>query len=181
MNCGPLSDMILLGRPCNFHTLSLNNLTSPSANIFSVVEIKWTIFVSQFTTTKMALYPWAKGSLVIKSTDICIHGFSGIELGISLPADCSVQFLFLWQESHPSTYHFTSFVTPGHQKCHNLAKMPKSFSIFFSIFFSYLSRLWHSDGCNICDKRGDKSITWQKVLEGHVIAGDRYTDQVKYV
>jgi len=47
---------------------------------------------------------------------MCIQGFSGIELGINLPASCSVQFLFLWQESHPSIYLFTSFVTPGHQK-----------------------------------------------------------------
>jgi len=37
-------------------------------------------------------------------------------LGINLPTGCSVQFLFLWQESHPSTYCFTSLFTLGHQK-----------------------------------------------------------------
>jgi len=47
---------------------------------------------------------------------MCVQGFLGIELGINLPAGCSVQFLFHWQASHPSTYFFISFVTPGHQK-----------------------------------------------------------------
>jgi len=32
--------MILLGNPCNFHTLSLNNLVSPSADVLSVIGIK---------------------------------------------------------------------------------------------------------------------------------------------
>jgi len=53
---------------------------------------------------------------VMKSADICVQGFSGIELGINLPAGCSVRFLFCWQASHPSTYRFTSLVIPSHQK-----------------------------------------------------------------
>ena len=48
-----------------------------------------------YTTTKIESYPCAIGSLVIKSTDICVQGFSGIELGINLPTGCSVWFLFL--------------------------------------------------------------------------------------
>ena len=108
--------MILSSNPCNFHTLSLNNLTSPSTNIFSVVGMKCTIFVSLLTTTKIELYPCAKGSFVIKSTDICVHGFSRIEFGINFPTGCSVWFLLCWQVSHSFIYLFTSFVTPGHQK-----------------------------------------------------------------
>jgi len=53
---------------------------------------------------------------VCDTADMCIQGFSGIEFGINLLADCSVQFLLHWQALHPSTYRFTSFVTPGHQK-----------------------------------------------------------------
>ena len=87
--------MMLLDNPCSFYTLSLNNLASPSANVFSVVGMKWTIFVNLSTTTKIESYPCAIGSLVIKSANICIQGFSGIELGINLPASYSVQFLFL--------------------------------------------------------------------------------------
>ena len=58
----------------------------------------------------------AIGSLVIKSADICVQGFSGIELGINLPTGCSMWFLFLWQELYPSIYWFTSLVTSSHQK-----------------------------------------------------------------
>ena len=108
--------MILLGKLCNFHTLFLNNLADPSANVFSVVGIKWTILVSRSTTTRILLYPYAKGSLVIKSANICVYGFSRTELGINLLTGCSVQFLFHWQVLYPSTYCFTSFVIPGHQK-----------------------------------------------------------------
>ena len=75
--------------------LSLNNLASPPADVFSVVGMKWTIFVNQSTTTKIELYSCAIGSLVIKSADICIQGFLDIKLGINFSASCSVQFLFL--------------------------------------------------------------------------------------
>jgi len=37
---GLLSEIILLGSPYNFHTLSLNSLASPSADIFSIVGMK---------------------------------------------------------------------------------------------------------------------------------------------
>ena len=50
----------------SFHTLSLNNLTSPSANVFSVVGMKWTIFINLSTTTKIELYPcyWQFGDKI---------------------------------------------------------------------------------------------------------------------
>ena len=96
MSCSPLSKIILLDNPCNFHTLSLNSLASPSADIFSVVGMKWTIFVSLSTTTKIESYPWASSNLVIKSAEMYVQGLSKIELGINLPAGCFVQFLFLW-------------------------------------------------------------------------------------
>jgi len=70
--------------------LSLNNLASPSADVLFVVGIKWTIFVNLSTTTKIKSYSCANGSLVMKSANICIQGFSGIELGINLPASCFV-------------------------------------------------------------------------------------------
>jgi len=47
--------------------LSLNNLASSSANVFSVVKIKCTIFVNLLTTTKIESYPCTSGNLVIKS------------------------------------------------------------------------------------------------------------------
>jgi len=108
--------MILLGNLCNFYMLSLNNLANSSANIFSVVGIKCTIFVNLSTTTRIKLYSCASSNLVIKSAEMCAQGFSGIEFGINFPAGYSVQFLLRWQASYPSIYCFTSFVTPGHQK-----------------------------------------------------------------
>ena len=55
-NWGSLSNIMLLDRPCSFHTLSLNNLTNSFADILFVVGIKYTIFVSQSTTTRIELY-----------------------------------------------------------------------------------------------------------------------------
>ena len=66
-NCGPLSEIILSGNPCNFQILSLNNHASPSVLIHSVVAIKYAIFVSLSTTTNIALYPCAKGNFIMKS------------------------------------------------------------------------------------------------------------------
>jgi len=108
--------MILSGKPCSFYTLFLNSLANSSAIIFSVVGIKWTIFVSLSTTTRIESYPCAKSSLVIKSADIYVQGFSGIEFGINFPTSYSVWFLLCWQTLHPSTYLFTFLVTPDHQK-----------------------------------------------------------------
>jgi len=108
--------MILLGNPCNFHTLSLNNLASSSADVFSVVEIKYTIFINLSTTTKIELYPYTSGNLVMKFTEIWAQDLYGIKFGINFPAGCSVQFLLYWHIKLFSIYCFTSFMTPGHQK-----------------------------------------------------------------
>ena len=78
--------MILLGNPCSFYILSLNNLASPFADVFSVVGIKYTTFVNLSTTTKIELYSWARGSLVMKSANIWAQDFSRIEFDISFPA-----------------------------------------------------------------------------------------------
>jgi len=51
---------------------------------------------------------------VIKSTEMCVQGLSGIELGINLLAGYFMQFLFLWQELYSSIYCFTFLVTPGY-------------------------------------------------------------------
>ena len=138
-NCGSLSDMILLGRPCNFHMLSLNNLTSPSTIILSVVGIKCTILANQSTTTRIESYLCTNSNLVMKSAEMCVQGLSGIELGINLPAGCSVWFLFHWQTSHPSIYHFLSLVIPGHQKF-----LVTSSTVFHCLPCSLAGILWCS-------------------------------------
>ena len=57
VNQGPLSKIMLSSNPCNFHMLFLNSLVNSSADIFSVVGMKCTIFVSLSTTTKIESYP----------------------------------------------------------------------------------------------------------------------------
>jgi len=57
INWGSLSNMMLSGRPCSFHILSLNNLANSFADVLSVVSIKYTIFVSWSTTTRIESYP----------------------------------------------------------------------------------------------------------------------------
>ena len=64
---------------------------------------------------------------------------TGIELGISLPASCSVQFLFHWQASYSSIYCFTSFVTPGHQKF-----LVTSSTVFYYLPWPPTSVSWYS-------------------------------------
>ena len=63
---------------------------SSFTDVFSVVAIKYTILLKQSHTTKIALYPWASGSLVMKSAEIWLYGFSGTILGISFPAGTSL-------------------------------------------------------------------------------------------
>jgi len=69
---------------------SQNSLASLSTDVFSVVAMKCAILLKQSHTTKIALYLWANGSLVMKSAEIWLHGFSGITLGISFPAGTSL-------------------------------------------------------------------------------------------
>ena len=115
-NCGPLSEIILSGSLCNFQMLSLNSHASPSVLVFFVVGTKCVILVNLSTTTRIKLYPWAKGNFIMKSALMWVHAFSGIKFGIKFPASDCVRFLLYWQASYHSTYHFTSLVTPGHQK-----------------------------------------------------------------
>ena len=46
---------------------------SPSADVLSVVAMKYAILLKRSHTTRMVLYPWANGSLVMKSADIWLH------------------------------------------------------------------------------------------------------------
>jgi len=75
--------------------LSLSNTVNSSADVFSVVGIKCTIFVKQSYTTNIEPKPLANGSFTMKSIVMCTHNLSGTTFGISFPAGGSVQFLFL--------------------------------------------------------------------------------------
>ena len=114
-NWGPLSDTILSGNPCNFYILSLKSLSNPSAIIPSIVAIKCVIFDNLSQTTKMASFPATIGNLVIKSTEICIYGFSRTSPNFTFPATSSVLFFICWHKLHPFIYHPTSLITSSYQ------------------------------------------------------------------
>ena len=82
--------MILSGSLCNFQILSWNNLATLSTKVFSIVSTKCAIFVILLHTTKMLSYPYANGSFIMKSTDICVQGFSDTAFGINFLAGISV-------------------------------------------------------------------------------------------
>jgi len=91
-NCCPLSDTTLSGNPCSLYTLSMKSLANPSAVVPSVVATKCVIFDSLLQTTKIASFPVTISNLVMKSTDICVYGFSGTSPNFSFPTTSSVLF-----------------------------------------------------------------------------------------
>ena len=74
-NYGPLSDIMLSGNLCNFHTLFLNSLANSFAKVSSIMATKCTIFDSLSYTTRIAFFSVTSSSLVMKSTfryyDVC--------------------------------------------------------------------------------------------------------------
>ena len=72
---------------CNFHTLYLNNLTNPSADVSSIIITKCVIFDNLLHTTKITSFHATNGNFMIKSTIRCIYGFSGISLNFNFLTD----------------------------------------------------------------------------------------------
>ena len=56
--------------------------------------MKCAILLNQSHTTKIALYPHARGNFIMKSAEIWLHGFSGIAFGMSFPAGALLLFLY---------------------------------------------------------------------------------------
>src|SRR5882762_8650363 len=103
MNWVPLSEMICLGVPWCFHTLSTNNCAIPSEVTSLVVGMTWVCFVYRSTTTKMLSNPSLFGKSTMRLHVICCHGASGISLGLSGPCGLVGSTLVCLQRSHPST------------------------------------------------------------------------------
>ena len=67
MNIEPRSDTIVLGVPCNFHTLFSFRRARPLAVSVLLQGIKWAIFIRQSMTVRILLNLSETGRLVIKS------------------------------------------------------------------------------------------------------------------
>ena len=90
-----LSNTILSGNPYNFHTLSLNNLANPSADVPSAVATKYVILDNLLQITKIASFPAATGNFVMKSTIKCVHSFSRTSLNFNFLISTFVLFFIL--------------------------------------------------------------------------------------
>ena len=60
---------------CNFHTLSLNNYTTISTNISSIVVTKCVILDNLSQTTRITFCLATNSNLVIKFTIKCVYSF----------------------------------------------------------------------------------------------------------
>ena len=114
-NYGSLSNTILSGNLYNFYMLFLNNLTSPSTDVPSVVVTKYVIFNSLLQTIRITSFPATSSNFVIKSTIRCIYSFSGISLNFSFSAGTSILFFICWHILHLSIYFFIFLVISSRQ------------------------------------------------------------------
>ena len=105
----------LSSNPCNFHTLSLNNLANSSANVPSVIVTKCIILDNLSQTTKIISFLATNSNFVIKSTIRCVHSFSSTSLSFNFPTGAFVLFFILWHILQLSTYLLTFLITLGHQ------------------------------------------------------------------
>ena len=108
--------IILSSNLCNFHALSLNNLTNPSTDVLSTIVIKCAIFDNLLHTTSIAFFSATNDNLVIKFTVKCIYSFSSTSFSINFPASTFILFFILWYKSYLSTYFPISFVTTDYQE-----------------------------------------------------------------
>ena len=114
VNYGFLSDTMLSGSSCSFHTLSLNNLVRPFTDVSSVVATKCVILDTLSQTTRITSFPTTTSNFVINSTIKYIYSFSGPSLNFNFSIITSVLFFILWHISHPSIYFPISLVIPSH-------------------------------------------------------------------
>ena len=92
----------LSSNPCNFHTLSLNNLANSSANVPSVIVTKYVILDNLSQTTKIISFSAINSNFIIKSTVRYVHSFSRTSLSFNFPTGASVLFFILWHILQPS-------------------------------------------------------------------------------
>ena len=70
--------------------LSQNNLVTPYTKVFSIIGMKYAIFVILSHTTNILSYSYASSSFVIKSADMYVQGFFSTAFGINFPIGASV-------------------------------------------------------------------------------------------
>jgi hypothetical protein len=111
-NCGPWSEIIALGKPVHFQTLSTSNWLVCSAMIVLLQGDRMIALLWQSMTVRMLSYPFDVGRSVMKSIVIVSHGPSGILVGFSGTLTGGHIFV-VWHVAHPLMYALTNSVIPG--------------------------------------------------------------------
>lgn len=97
---GSRSDTMLLGNPCNLHTISKNKL----ATLNTVKPVgkapRCTPLEYRSTTANITVKPLERGRCVMKSIDRSSHTPAGIGNGYRRLAGRLVEFLFCWNMEH---------------------------------------------------------------------------------
>ena len=99
-NCGPRSDIIAIGNPVHFQTLSSSNWLVSTAVIFLLQGKRIIALLWRSTTVRMLSYPLDSGRSVIKSIVIVSHIPCGISFGLSGTL-IGGRILVVWQIAHP--------------------------------------------------------------------------------
>src|SRR5947209_19942699 len=87
-NCGPQSEIIALGKPVHFQTLSTSNWLVCSAVIVLLQGDRMIALLWRLMTVRMLSYPFDMGRSVMKSIVIISHGPSGISVSFSGTLTC---------------------------------------------------------------------------------------------
>src|SRR5437879_10638805 len=82
-NCGPQSEIITLGKPVHFQTLSTSNWLVCSTVMVLLQRDRMIALLWRSTTVRMLSYPFDIGRSIMKSIVIVSHGPSGISVGFS--------------------------------------------------------------------------------------------------
>ena len=110
-NCGPLSKIILSSNLCNFHMLSLNSLTNPSADVSSIIAIKCVILDNLLYITKITSFLATNSNFVMKSTVKYVHSlFSIFFLSTFLLVPLFYSSFFDTSHIHPHNFLHSSFL-----------------------------------------------------------------------
>ena len=111
-NCGPLSEMMALGKPVRFQTLSRSNWLVCSAVMVLWQGERMMALLWQSTTVRMLSYLFDVGRSVMKSMVMVSQIASGISLGL-IGTLTGGHIFVVWHVAHPLIYALTNSVIPG--------------------------------------------------------------------
>ena len=114
---GSRFDTMPVGNPCSRTTSSRKTEATTLIEKPSLSKAKCAPYVSQSTTTKMAVNPADEGGLMIKSIVNWLHGFDGIGSGWSNPYALAGTYFDFWHVKHCPTKSVKHCFIPAQENC----------------------------------------------------------------